>query len=63
MKNTRKAFLAGLLLAGSALVSPAVVSAGVVVDVDIAPPAPQSIPTTCLSHQRRTAKLGMLATT
>jgi hypothetical protein len=39
MKNTGKAFLAGLLIAGSALVAPAVVSAGVVVDVDVAPPA------------------------
>jgi hypothetical protein len=41
MNSTGKAFIAGLLIAGSALVAPAIVSAGVVVDVDIAPPAPQ----------------------
>jgi hypothetical protein len=41
MKHNRKAFLAGLLIAGSALVAPALVSAAVLVDVDIAPPAPQ----------------------
>ena len=41
MKDTGKAFLAGLLIAGSALIAPTVVSAAVFVDVGIAPPAPQ----------------------
>ena len=41
MKSTGKAFLACLVIAASAMIAPAVVSAGVVVDVDVAPPAPQ----------------------
>ncbi len=39
MKTTGKAFLVGLCLAASAIVAPTVVSAGILIDVDIAPPA------------------------
>jgi|ERR1700678_3477632 hypothetical protein len=38
MKTTGKALLASLCIAASTLVVPTVVSAGVIVDVDIAPP-------------------------
>jgi hypothetical protein len=38
MKASRKAFLLGLCLAASAVAAPTIASAGVVVDVDVAPP-------------------------
>jgi hypothetical protein len=41
MKMTRKALLVSLCIAGSAMTVPVGASAGVGVDIDIAPPAPQ----------------------
>lgn len=38
MKSSRKALLLGLCMAASAVVTPAITMAGVVVDVDVAPP-------------------------
>src|SRR5271167_2121479 len=38
MKSHRKALLLGLCMAASALTMPTIASAGVVVDIDIAPP-------------------------
>jgi hypothetical protein len=41
MKSTRKALLMSLCIAGSAIAVPTLVSAGVGIDINIAPPAPQ----------------------
>jgi len=41
MKMTRTALFMSLCVAAGALTAPAVVSAGVGIDIDIAPPAPQ----------------------
>jgi hypothetical protein len=39
MKNSGRAFIVSLCIAGSVMTAPAVVFAGVLIDVDIAPPA------------------------
>ena len=41
MKNITKALLMSVCIGGSAVIAPAVVSAGVGIDIDIAPPAPR----------------------
>jgi len=41
MKMTTKALLVSLCIAGSTMLAPVVASAGIGIDIDIAPPAPQ----------------------